>query len=187
MRERIADLHGVRADLAAFLAALQAADATGGPAARRAQLPPRRRRSAIYDAETRAALAALEAGSTVPPRRRLGGRAGCAAGTGRRSGSTATSPPATCWSATAACRAVIDFGTCGVGDPACDLAIAWTFLYGRSRAAFRAGLGLDAATWARGRGWALWKALITLANPGAVRWHAESARVVDLVLAEHSG
>ena len=24
--------------------------------------------------------------------------------------------------------AVIDFGTCGVGDPACDLVIAWTFL-----------------------------------------------------------
>lgn len=57
--------------------------------------------------------------------------------------------------------AVIDFGTCGVGDPACDLAIAWTMFRGASRDAFRAGLGVDAGTWARGRAWALWKALIT--------------------------
>jgi len=55
--------------------------------------------------------------------------------------------------------AVIDFGSSGVGDPASDLTIAWTFLSGESRQAFRAALPLDAATWARGRGWALWKAL----------------------------
>ncbi|WGM39464.1 hypothetical protein [Caulobacter sp. NIBR1757] len=47
-----------------------------------------------------------------------------------------------------------------VGDPACDLAVAWSFLEGDARSAFRAGLPLDAGTWARGRGWALWKALI---------------------------
>ena len=28
--------------------------------------------------------------------------------------------------------AVIDFGTSGVGDPACDTVIAWTFLSGRA-------------------------------------------------------
>lgn len=33
--------------------------------------------------------------------------------------------------------AVIDFGTCGVGDPACDLVVAWTMLSGESRLAFR--------------------------------------------------
>lgn len=54
---------------------------------------------------------------------------------------------------------VIDFGTCGVGDPACDLTIAWTFFAGESRAVFKATLCLDDSTWARGRGWALWKAL----------------------------
>ena len=66
--------------------------------------------------------------------------------------------------------AVIDFGTCGVGDPACDLVIAWTLLRGRARSAFREALGCDAETWARGRGWALWKALITedLATVGEV-------------------
>ena len=60
--------------------------------------------------------------------------------------------------------AVLDFGSSGVGDPACDMVIAWTFLSGASRDRFRAELGVDRGTWSRGRGWALWKALITLAG-----------------------
>ena len=60
--------------------------------------------------------------------------------------------------------AVLDFGCSGVGDPACDVVIAWTILSGAARDAFRAGLRADAGTWSRGRGWALWKALITLAG-----------------------
>ncbi|MFJ6899934.1 aminoglycoside phosphotransferase family protein [Streptomyces hokutonensis] len=60
--------------------------------------------------------------------------------------------------------AVIDFGTCGVGDPACDLAIAWTLLSADGRGLFRKRLGVDDATWARGRGWALWKTLVSCAN-----------------------
>ncbi|HEY2076903.1 MAG TPA: aminoglycoside phosphotransferase family protein [Streptosporangiaceae bacterium] len=59
--------------------------------------------------------------------------------------------------------AVIDFGTCGVGDPACDLAIAWTLLTGEGRQAFRERLSVGEAAWARGRGWALWKTLATCA------------------------
>lgn len=55
--------------------------------------------------------------------------------------------------------AVIDFGTCGVGDPACDLAIAWTLLGAEGRQVFREWLSVDEAMWARGRGWALWKTL----------------------------
>lgn len=51
-----------------------------------------------------------------------------------------------------------------VGDPACDLAIAWTFFKDENREAFRSTLSLDEDTWARGRGWALWKALITAAG-----------------------
>ena len=83
--------------------------------------------------------------------------------------------------------AVIDFGSSAVGDPACDLYIAWTFLEGESREAFRAALPLDEATWARGRGWTLWKALITLAAlPGTnALAAAESRRVLDEVLADH--
>ena len=83
--------------------------------------------------------------------------------------------------------AVIDFGCMGTGDPACDLVIAWTFFSGESRRTFREALPLDNATWARGRGWALWKALITLVqhkNTNALE--AEKARhVIDAVLADH--
>jgi aminoglycoside phosphotransferase (APT) family kinase protein len=50
--------------------------------------------------------------------------------------------------------AVIDFEL-GVGDPACDLMIAWTFLTQQTRPAFRAALGCDDATWLRGMGWGL--------------------------------
>jgi Phosphotransferase enzyme family len=57
--------------------------------------------------------------------------------------------------------AVIDFGCAGIGDPSCDLVIAWTFLDPASRASFRAAIALDPATWERARGWAIWKALIT--------------------------
>ncbi len=63
-----------------------------------------------------------------------------------------------------ALSAVIDFGTCGVGDPACDLVMAWTYFDGEARAAFRDAAGVDDATWRRARGWALWKALATLAG-----------------------
>lgn len=60
--------------------------------------------------------------------------------------------------------AVIDFGTSGVGDPACDLSIAWTFLTPEARHSFRSGLGADDSMWARARAWTLWKALITAAG-----------------------
>lgn len=60
--------------------------------------------------------------------------------------------------------AVIDWGGMAVGDPACDLAIAWTMFDAGSRAVFRDTLDLDDATWERGRGWTLWKALIILSG-----------------------
>lgn len=59
---------------------------------------------------------------------------------------------------------VIDFGCCGVGDPACDLVLAWTLFRGESRAVFQAGLSADAGMWARARGWGLWKALLQLSE-----------------------
>ena len=79
--------------------------------------------------------------------------------------------------------AVIDFGTSGVGDPAGDVVIAWTRFAGPSRTAFRATLGVDDAMWSRARGWALWKALITLDGPATA---AESQHVIDEVLADHA-
>jgi len=58
--------------------------------------------------------------------------------------------------------AVIDFGVLGVGDPACDLIVAWSLLSAQARPVFRAALPVDDATWARGRGWALSIGLIAL-------------------------
>jgi aminoglycoside phosphotransferase (APT) family kinase protein len=83
--------------------------------------------------------------------------------------------------------AVIDFGCAGVGDPACDVTIAWTLLSGESRQAFRTALSVDPATWARGRGWALWKALITFTeNVDANPIQATTVkRVIDDVLFEY--
>jgi aminoglycoside phosphotransferase (APT) family kinase protein len=83
--------------------------------------------------------------------------------------------------------AVIDFGTSAVGDPACDTVLAWTFLDGESRQAFREHLPVDHATWVRGRGWAIWKALITLAwNPHSnPAFTNECRQVLADVIAEH--
>ncbi|SMC91735.1 aminoglycoside phosphotransferase family protein [Rhizobium sp. RU36D] len=83
--------------------------------------------------------------------------------------------------------AVIDFGSCGTGDPACDLAIAWTLFDGESRAVFRKALGLEADVWQRARGWTLWKALIVLAQEqdktSAVA--AEQREVIQALAEDH--
>ncbi len=57
---------------------------------------------------------------------------------------------------------VIDFGLMGIGDPACDLVIAWTLFKNESRKIFKEHLGLDSDTWTRARAWALWKATFEL-------------------------
>jgi aminoglycoside phosphotransferase (APT) family kinase protein len=62
---------------------------------------------------------------------------------------------------------VIDFGCMGVGDPACDLSVAWTILPREHRHAFREALEPNDATWARARGWALMGA-------GALPYYAET-------------
>jgi len=58
--------------------------------------------------------------------------------------------------------AVIDFGSVGVGDPACDAMVAWKVLTAETREVFRSLLSIDDATWARGRGWALSQAVMAL-------------------------
>ncbi len=60
--------------------------------------------------------------------------------------------------------AVIDFGCVGMGDPACDLVIAWTLLHGQSRKIFKESIELDANTWLRAKAWAIWKATFELCN-----------------------
>jgi aminoglycoside phosphotransferase (APT) family kinase protein len=78
---------------------------------------------------------------------------------------------------------VVDFGGLGVGDPACDVMVAWKVLSAEGRAWFRTELAVDDATWARAQGWALTTAVNALTyytdetNPLLVReagaWLAE--------------
>lgn len=185
-RERIADLSHFATDLAEFLVALRRIDATGGPAPGQHNFF-RGGPLTVYDGETRQAIAVLE--------RRVDAGAASAVWDAALA-ATWHGPPVwfhgdVSWGnllvQNGRLSAVIDFGTSGVGDPSCDLAIAWTLFEGESRDAFRAGLAADEATWARGRGWALWKALITAAghidvNPVEVE---KSWQVIDAVLADH--
>ena len=85
--------------------------------------------------------------------------------------------------------AVIDFGLMGAGDPACDLLTAWWYLPAKARPAFRAAVGVDQATWNRGRGWALSTAVIALdyyidTNPTLA---ATTRRALDQILADPAG
>ena len=83
--------------------------------------------------------------------------------------------------------AVIDFGCMGIGDPACDLTIAWTFFRGKSREIFKANMFLDEETWARARGWAMWKALYEISEledkSGAAL--AKQLQIIDAVMMEN--
>ena len=84
---------------------------------------------------------------------------------------------------------VVDFGCVAVGDPACDVAVAWKVFSPATRDAFRSALEVDDATWARARGWVLGQALGALAyyteetNPVLI---AEARRWLTDVLTEAS-
>lgn len=184
-RERIADLPQFANDLAAFLTALQGADATGGPVPG-AHNFHRGGSLSVYDAQTRQAIAVLGGAIDTGLATAVWDAALAAAWSG---------PPVWLHGDVASgnllvrdnrLSAVIDFGTCGVGDPACDLAIAWTLFEGESRQSFKAALPLDPATWARGRGWTVWKALIVYAGlPGTNPLEKENAKhILGEVLAD---
>jgi aminoglycoside phosphotransferase (APT) family kinase protein len=84
--------------------------------------------------------------------------------------------------------AVIDFGLLGVGDPASDLLPAWNLLTRDTRSVFRTEMQVDRATWIRGRGWALYQALLALpyywdTNQVMVRM---SQRVINEILSDRS-
>ncbi|TDJ39408.1 MAG: aminoglycoside phosphotransferase family protein [Gammaproteobacteria bacterium] len=180
----IADLQQFATALAQFLAALQRIDPADGP-------PPGQHNFfrggplTTYDSETRDAIATL--------RGRIDADAVTAVWEAALR-ATWHGPPVWLHGDVSAgnllvekgrLNAVIDFGCTAVGDPACDLTIAWTLLSGESRDAFRAALPLDRATWARGRGWALWKGLITLVKHTTNPTKARNARgVIDEVLVD---
>jgi aminoglycoside phosphotransferase (APT) family kinase protein len=84
-------------------------------------------------------------------------------------------------------QGVIDWGSMGVGDPACDVMVAWKLHSPAARDAFRAALPTDEATWERARGWVLSQAVAALAyytpeNNPALYHEAESW--LELVLSE---
>ena len=187
--ERIADLGQAATDLAQFVAALQHVDPRDGP-------PPGEHNSfrgvplAARDESTRTAIASLggmidigsvtaawEAALRAPEWRRppvwIHGDLDCRnllVERGRLS-------------------AVIDFGCLGVGDPACDVMVAWKILSADTRDIFRTALAVDEPTWARARGWALSQALGALSyytletNPVLVR---EAQRWMAEVLADQT-
>jgi aminoglycoside phosphotransferase (APT) family kinase protein len=84
---------------------------------------------------------------------------------------------------------IIDWDSMGVGDPACDVMVAWKLHSTEARDAFRGALSVDDATWARAKGWALSQAVAILAyytpenNP--VLFH-EADSWLNLVLSELS-
>lgn len=181
--ENITDPRQLAVDLAQFIAALQRIDPTGGPSPGEHNffrgVPLAKR-----DGATRAAIASLhdeidadivttiwEEALEAPEWQRrsvwihgdLDSR-NLLVANGRLSG-------------------VIDFGGLGVGDPACDVMVAWKVLSKDTRDIFRTELPIDEATWARSRGWALSQALMALSyytlqtNPTLIReaqlWIAE--------------
>ncbi|MEQ2525109.1 aminoglycoside phosphotransferase family protein [Bacillaceae bacterium CLA-AA-H227] len=81
--------------------------------------------------------------------------------------------------------AVIDFGVMAVGDPAADLAMAWTFFEDKSRDIFLNTIGLDKDTEDRARGWALWKALTTCVwEPKESEAVKKAKKVIEILVNE---
>ncbi|MGC0415891.1 aminoglycoside phosphotransferase (APT) family kinase protein [Embleya sp. AB8] len=172
-------------DLAGFVAAMRSITLPGAPRAYRGGP------LATLDASTRAAIEALRG---IP-----GERVDCVAVSAvwddaLRAPGWAGAPvwlhadlmPGNLLVAGGRLTAVIDFGCLGVGDPACDLFPAWNLLPADARKVFREALGVDDATWRRGRARTLSQAVIALpyyrtTNPAM----ADNARhVIREVLAE---
>jgi aminoglycoside phosphotransferase (APT) family kinase protein len=184
-RTRLADPCQAARRLAEFITALQRIDTTGGPLA--ADHGLRGVPLATRDAPTRTAIAALDDMIDTAA-------ATAAWDAALRASEWDRAPvwfhgdllPGNLLLDHGRLSAVIDFGGLGVGDPACDLMSAWGLFSGASRAAFRAALGVDDATWARARGHALSQTVIFIpyylhTNPAGV---ADARRRLDAVLAD---
>jgi aminoglycoside phosphotransferase (APT) family kinase protein len=186
--ESIRDLTGFAGTLAGFLHALRGIDPTGGPGPGQHNWF-RGGPLTTYDSEARRAIATLDGDIPAGVATEIWEAALGAVWNGRPVWFHGDVASGNLLVNRGALAAVIDFGTSGVGDPACDLVIAWTLLSGESRETFRAGLAVDPGTWARGRGWALWKALITYAEFR----HTDESRateakhVIEEIFTEYTG
>ena len=184
-QKNIGDQGVLAADAARFLKSLHAVDASHGPQAGNHNFH-RGGSLQTYDRETRAAIeAAVEdidtAAATAVWQAALRSgwhRPGVWVHGDVAPGNLLTENGRLC--------AVIDFGCLGVGDPACDLVLSWTFLTDRHRKTFRHHLSLDDATWARARGWALWKALLIHTGQSEQKSSERPAlNVIESLLDEH--
>jgi aminoglycoside phosphotransferase (APT) family kinase protein len=165
--------------LGAFLDALQRVDPTGGP-------PPgpdnfhRGGSLQVYDAETRRAISRLEARIDAKAAMRLWEAALAVPHEGAPMWLHGDVSAGNLLAENGALIGVIDFGCAAIGDPACDLALAWSSMGRRARHAFRSALNLDDSAWVRARGWALWKALIVTAGLSPAQPAAEKRSRVAL-------
>jgi aminoglycoside phosphotransferase (APT) family kinase protein len=178
--DRLEDPVQAARDLAAFVGALRCVDATGGPRHNRGASLRRGDRMvrdgiATADGEVdvdsllgvwEAAIAAPE--HEGPPTWFHGDLAhlNLLATGGRVSG-------------------VIDWGTCGVGDPSIDMIVAWSLLPTGARDVYRKELGVSDAEWARGKGWVVTGVFgipyYRYTNPMLV---ADKIHAIDALLAE---
>lgn len=182
--DRLLDADRTAADLARLIRALHGIDSTGAPPAGRGlPLPTRDRQTRLWiadldgEADTAAVTELWNAALAAPPwdgpplwvhgdldSRNLLARDGRLGG-------------------------LVDFGSLGVGDPACDVGTAWKMLSGSARDRFRAELAVDEATWARARGHVLSQAMgalsyYTVENNAALV--LEARRWLDEVLADRA-
>jgi aminoglycoside phosphotransferase (APT) family kinase protein len=149
--EPVADPEQAAAALAGFVEALRAVDPAGGPGSEFRGVP-----LAARDADVRTAVGALR-GVLDPAPVMAAWQAAVAAPAWRGPGVWMHGDlhPANLLVDRGRLSAVLDFGLVAVGDPACDLMVAWTFLPAPARERFRAALAAGEAAWARARGWAL--------------------------------
>ncbi|MBI1327210.1 MAG: phosphotransferase [Alphaproteobacteria bacterium] len=148
-------------DIANFLKELQGIDATDGPLAGKHNFY-RGASLLVYDEETKGSIIALE--DEIDSAKALGLWENCISSIyeGKSVWVHGDFSASNILVRNGSLAAVIDFGSLGVGDPACDLVIAWTFLDKNAEKIFSNKMNMDEDTWLRARGWALWKALISL-------------------------
>lgn len=184
--ERIEDLNRFAMTLAHFLVTLHDCDVTGGPAAG-AHSFYRGGALSIYDGETQQAMSTLNNKIDKNIISEIWGKALASTWQHAPVWVHGDIAPANLLVMEGKLSAVIDFGQLCIGDPACDLAIAWTFFKSESRDAFRSAMQLDEDTWNRARGWALWKALIVSAGlPGTnPKAQQDAWTVMNEIIAEY--
>ncbi|MBN7808735.1 aminoglycoside phosphotransferase family protein [Agrobacterium rosae] len=183
---RDTDLNLLARDVAGFLTALQAIDVSDGPAAGSHNFH-RGGSLSVYSDETEAAIIALSDEIDVDVARDIWAKAIASEWQGAPVWVHGDIAEGNLLMENGRLAAVIDFGSSAVGDPSTDLILAWTVLDKESRRVFRDLLPFNPQTWQRARGWALWKASITLAaqRPDTTHLAEWSRRTIREVFSDH--